>query len=156
MSLVIGFNLTTGTTQIERLSNDINLNISLVNDESEGEELRQVFLFNLINNSTQSITTSSVGTLYNRIIIEFPDSKTIEFYITTSTPQEVNPGESRSWRYDLHSVLSYVYEPIYGKGAQVKVSWKVMDVSSPITIERNNTSVFMYKYKVSEPIIIKL
>jgi len=132
---------------------DINLTMDII---TPNEENGAFYTFIVTNNSKDTIVTTHLPTMFNRIAIITPDGKKDDYYIAKRPSFDLIPGETKSWEIDLDGGLFNILKKKYGEGSEVTFYWKLYDEKSSIIVEEMNTKTRKYQYKKSENIKIKL
>ncbi len=117
--------------------------------------LDSIWSFKLFNNSNDTIFTSNIATLWNRIVIITPEGEELEYYLSTPSSIEIYPGETKFWTRDIWEEFFIPMQRKY-KESSFSVFWKIYDRKKITVAKKHGVTKREYKTFVSTKKQIKL
>ena len=137
--------------------NDLSVKPILKVYKSYDKDLKDnTYVFEIINNSSKTIKTSTLGFFHNRLRIVSPNGGIMNHYASNNDNLLIRPGESMSWKYDLEDLISIIYGKMYPSGAEFTVEWMLIDTNSPPRNVPEKKGDEYFKTYRSEKIIVKI
>lgn len=114
------------------------------------------YVFEIMNNSVETIKTSTLGFFHNRLRLESPNGGVMEYCDSYNDNLLIRPGESMSWKYDVEELISMLFGKMYPSGTEFTVEWMLMDTNSPTrSVARKRSKEYFKTYR-SEKIKVKI
>ena len=114
------------------------------------------YVFEIMNNTSETIKTSTLGFFHNRLVLESPKGSLMEVGASNNDNLLIRPGESMSWKYDVENLVSILFGKIYPSGTEFTVEWMLMNTNSPTSSEIRKRRKEYFKTYRSEKIKVKI